>query len=324
MPGATRAVGRARGGPTGRGRACRPGCAGTRWSVDGHRVRYGVVGHRPAGPVPPRLGAAAQRLPPAHRGHGVGRLPGLRPRACPGSAAPASWTPSERTFAGYAAWVGHFLDAVGVDEVALVAGHSFGGGVATAFVYDQPGRVSALLLANAIGSPTWALFPNEVRTMVQRPVWDWGRHFGTDLLHSPQLVRLLPDPARGLHPQPPAQPAGDVPHRRVHPPGRPGARGAGHRRAGHPGDGGLVRPRPPGAPVGLRRAAARRRRRRGGGRGGPRLADRRPARPSASWPSAPWSTRARSPPIGVRRHRSTSGRPGLTAGGRAGGGSLRR
>ena len=60
-----------------------------------------------------------------------------------------------------------FLDAVGQKEVALVAGHSFGGGVATAFTYEQPWRVSALLLANAIGSPTWALFPNEVRTMVR-------------------------------------------------------------------------------------------------------------------------------------------------------------
>ena len=64
--------------------------------------------------------------------------------------------------------------------------------MATAFVYDQPGRVSALLLANAIGSPTWALFPNEVRTMVQRPVWDWGRQITTDLFHSPRQLRLLP------------------------------------------------------------------------------------------------------------------------------------
>ena len=28
--------------------------------------------------------------------------------------------------------------------------------------------------------------------MVQRPFWDWGRHFSTDLLHSPHLLRLLP------------------------------------------------------------------------------------------------------------------------------------
>jgi pimeloyl-ACP methyl ester carboxylesterase len=52
--------------------------------------------------------------------------------------------------------------------------------------------VSALLLANSIGSPTWALFPNEVRTMVERPMWDWGRHISTDLLHSPRLLRMLP------------------------------------------------------------------------------------------------------------------------------------
>ena len=155
---------------------------------------------------------------------------------------PASSTPNQRTFAGYAPWVGHFLDAVGEQEVALVAGHSFGGGVATAFVYEQPGRVSALLLVNAIGSPTWALFPNEVRTMMQRPVWDWGRHFGTDLLHSPRLLRLLPTLLEDFIPNLLGNPLGMF---------RTGefirradlvARGPGHRRAGHSGDRGLVRP----------------------------------------------------------------------------------
>jgi pimeloyl-ACP methyl ester carboxylesterase len=110
----------------------------------------------------------------------------------PGFGGTRELDPEGRTFAGYARWVGQFLDAVDEREVALMAGHSFGGGVATAFVYAQPGRASALLLVNAIGSPTWALFPNEVRTTMQRPVWDWGRHFGTDLLHSPHLVRVLP------------------------------------------------------------------------------------------------------------------------------------
>ncbi len=112
--------------------------------------------------------------------------------ALPGFGGTRELDPELRTFAGYGRWVGHFLDAVGGDRVALVAGHSFGGGVATAFVHEQPGRASALLLANAIGSPTWALFPNEVRTMVQRPYWDWGRHFGADLLYSPRFLRLLP------------------------------------------------------------------------------------------------------------------------------------
>ena len=114
-------------------------------------------------------------------------------RRLPGFGGTRELASEQRTFAGYATWVGRFLDAVGADvSVALVAGHSFGGGVATAFAYEQPWRVAALLLANAIGSPTWALFPNEVRTMVQRPFWDWGRHFSTDLLHSPRLLRLLP------------------------------------------------------------------------------------------------------------------------------------
>jgi pimeloyl-ACP methyl ester carboxylesterase len=168
--------------------------AGIDWDVvvvDGHRVRYGVTGTGP----------------PALFLHGWGLRPNAYRKpiqamsragcrvyapALPGFGGTRELAAEHRTFSGYATWVGRFLDAVGEDKVALVAGHSFGGGVATAFVYEQPWRASALLLANAIGSPTWALFPNEVRTMVERPVWDWGRHFSTDLLNSPRLFRLLP------------------------------------------------------------------------------------------------------------------------------------
>lgn len=100
----------------------------------------------------------------------------------------------QRSFGGYAAWLSRFAEAVGVDRVALVAGHSFGGGVATAFVHDHPGRTGSLLLANAIGGPTWASSVGEVRTMMQRPMWDWGCHFGTDLVRSPRsLPALLED-----------------------------------------------------------------------------------------------------------------------------------
>jgi pimeloyl-ACP methyl ester carboxylesterase len=98
----------------------------------------------------------------------------------------------ERSFAGYGAWVSRFLDAVGVDKVALVAGHSFGGGVATAYVALHPKRASSLLLANAIGGPTWAAFPDELRTMVQRPVWDWVHQMSSDVISSPRLALLLP------------------------------------------------------------------------------------------------------------------------------------
>ena len=182
----------------GRGRA--PGVPtdarsdGITWSatvVDGRTVRYGEVGSGPtalflhgwglrpnayARPIESMAAAGCRVVAPALPG--FGRTPEL--------------APDHRTFAGYGAWVARFLDSVDAGDLALVAGHSFGGGVSTAFVHHQPDRVASVLLANAIGSPTWALFPNEVRTMVQRPFWDWGRHFGGDLLHNPRTLRVLP------------------------------------------------------------------------------------------------------------------------------------
>src|SRR5664280_1566335 len=137
------------------------------WStvmVDGHRVRFGQVGSGPS----------ALFL------HGWG----LRPNAYAG--------PIEAMAAAGCRVVAPSLPGFGGTPEMPFEERSFGGGVSTAFVHHQPERVASLLLVNAIGSPTWALLPNEVRTMVQRPFWDWGRHFGGDLLHSPRALRLLP------------------------------------------------------------------------------------------------------------------------------------
>lgn len=168
-------------------------------SVPGTEQGHAVVGGRRVGYV------VAGRGPAALFFHGWGLSPTAYRRpiqamsragcrvyapALPGFGGTRELEPVRRTFDGYADWVAEFLDAVGEDEVALVAGHSFGGGVAVAFTHQQCDRVAALLLANAVGSPTWALFPDDVRTMVQRPVWDWGRHFSTDLLQSPKALRL--------------------------------------------------------------------------------------------------------------------------------------
>ncbi len=165
------------------------GVGSTHTSVGGHRVGYVVAGSGPAALFFHGWGLSpnAYRRPIEAMSRAGCRV--YAP-ALPGFGGTPELAPELRTFDGYAAWVGEFLDAVGQDEVALVAGHSFGGGVATAFTHQQSGRVAALLLANAIGSPTWALFPNEARTMIQRPVWDWGRNFSTDLLQSPRLLRL--------------------------------------------------------------------------------------------------------------------------------------
>ena len=159
--------------------------------VDGHRVRYGI-----AGSGPPALFCHGWGLRPNAYARPIAAMAAAGCRvvapSLPGFGRTPELPADDRTFAGYGAWVGRFLDAVGIEDLALVAGHSMGGGISTAFVHHRPDRVASLLLANAIGSPTWALFPNEVRTMVQRPFWDWGRHFGGDLLQSPRSLRLLP------------------------------------------------------------------------------------------------------------------------------------
>ena len=159
--------------------------------VDGHRVHYGEVGAGPSGLFLHGWGLRPNAYARSIEAMAVAGCHVVAP-SLPGFGGTPELAPEDRTFAGYGAWVGRFLDAAGVGDLALVAGHSFGGGVATAFVHCRPEQVASLLLANAIGSPTWALLPNEVRTMMQRPFWDWGRHFGGDLLHSPGALRLLP------------------------------------------------------------------------------------------------------------------------------------
>ena len=114
------------------------------------------------------------------------------PRPSPGSGGPASSTPNGAPSPATPAWVGHFLDAVGDEEVALVAGHSFGGGVATAFVYDQPGRVVVPAAGQRRRQPDLGPVPQRGPHHGATP----GVGLGTPLRHRPAplapLVRLLP------------------------------------------------------------------------------------------------------------------------------------
>ncbi|HEX3840185.1 MAG TPA: alpha/beta hydrolase [Acidimicrobiales bacterium] len=159
--------------------------------VDGHRVSYATSGEGPAALFLHGWGLRPNAYAEPIRRMGMAGCRVYAP-AMPGFGGTRELPGEQRSFTGYAAWVGRFLDAVGESRVALVAGHSFGGGVSTAFVHDHPGRAMSLLLANAIGGPTWASSADQIRTMTQRPVWDWGRYFGTDLLQSPHLIRILP------------------------------------------------------------------------------------------------------------------------------------
>jgi pimeloyl-ACP methyl ester carboxylesterase len=98
----------------------------------------------------------------------------------------------DRTITGYADWVSDFLEAVGMDRTVMAMGHSFGGGVAIELAYRHPEHVDSLVLVNSIGSSTWSGSGSTVRTMAQRPLWDWGLHFPGDLWPLRQARKVLP------------------------------------------------------------------------------------------------------------------------------------
>ena len=100
-----------------------------------------------------------------------------------------------------------------MDQPALVMGHSFGGGVAIVVAHDYPARVRALVLVNSIGGSAWTRRGSTIRSMAERPLWDWGIHFPADLLPvrqarlccrsssprpSPTIARPRPFFGRGL------------------------------------------------------------------------------------------------------------------------------
>ena len=112
--------------------------------------------------------------------------------ALPGFGGNAALATEERSFAGYAEWVRRFLDAVGVEEPVAVVGHSFGGGVGIRFAYDHPDRVRSLVLVNSVGGSAWGHHGSALRSLAERPLWDWGLHLPLDLLPVRQLTRVVP------------------------------------------------------------------------------------------------------------------------------------
>jgi pimeloyl-ACP methyl ester carboxylesterase len=111
--------------------------------------------------------------------------------ALPGFGGTPDLPSKDLSFVGYAAWVQAFLEAVGVHEPVFAVGHSFGGGVAIKLAHDYPEKVRYLVLVNSVGGSTWSSAGSKVRSMADRPLWDWGIHFPEDIMVR-HATRILP------------------------------------------------------------------------------------------------------------------------------------
>jgi pimeloyl-ACP methyl ester carboxylesterase len=100
---------------------------------------------------------------------------------------------------GYAQWVADLLDAIDVHEPVVMVGHSFGGGVAVRFAHDHRQRVRSLVLVNSVGGSAWRQ-GHTLRSIAERPLWDWGLHFPGDVFPLRQATRVLPVVAEDLLP----------------------------------------------------------------------------------------------------------------------------
>ena len=83
------------------------------------------------------------------------------------------------TLDAYAAWVASFMSEVGIEEPALVIGHSFGGGVAIKLTRNRPELVRYLVLLNAIGG------------LDSRYPWEWAIGFGLEFWPVTDAVALM-------------------------------------------------------------------------------------------------------------------------------------
>ena len=167
-----------------------------RVSVQGGDAEYGVAGDGP--PVVFLHGWAL-----AHRAYRrtlqqvVARGGSVYAPALPGFGGTPDLPPDDSTLAGYAGWVRDFVAAVGIEDPVVLVGHSFGGGVAIQVAHDAPDLVAQLVVVNSIGGSAWKEGA-VVRSMGERPLWDWGLHLQADVMPLRQLTRVIPVIARDL------------------------------------------------------------------------------------------------------------------------------
>ena len=111
--------------------------------------------------------------------------------ALPGFGGTGGLPGSSFSISGYAKWVNDFLGVLEVTEPAVVMGHSFGGGVAVRFTFEHRAKVRSLVLVNAVGGSSWKR-GNTLRSIAERPLWDWGLHFPSDVWPLRQATKVVP------------------------------------------------------------------------------------------------------------------------------------
>ena len=105
----------------------------------------------------------------------------------------------EFSLRGYSTWVRELLEVLDVREPVVVVGHSFGGGVAIRFAHDHRDLVRSVVLVNSIGGSAWRK-GDTLRSIAERPLWDWGLHFPADVWPIRQATRVLPVVAEDVLP----------------------------------------------------------------------------------------------------------------------------
>lgn len=159
-----------------------------RWSrtlVQGRPCAYGEAGEGP--PViflhGWGLGHHAYKRPLARLANRGFRV--LAP-AMPGFAG-TSGLPSSSDIHEFGKWVKAFMLAVGVNEPAVVMGHSFGGGVSITLAHDHPECVRQLVLVNSVGGAAWA----GDRVLSDRLPWEWGFEFAKEAWPPHKAIGML-------------------------------------------------------------------------------------------------------------------------------------
>ena len=157
-------------------------------SLRWRRVRLGgrTVSYGRAGSGPPLLFLHGWGLAGRSYRRAIERLvaQGLEVIApsLPGFGGSADLPRGQFSLEGYGQWLWRLADQLGVEGPVILLGHSFGGGVAIQAATERPEQIRLLTLVNSVGGSVWKTDGRRKGgSLADRPLWDWGLHFPSEL-----------------------------------------------------------------------------------------------------------------------------------------------